>query len=646
MGEDAPTAATTSSRREGNDQATTSQSDPTWADTAVVLIHGMGEHQRRATLRGLVSNLSRVGPVEVGGDYTERSGFGKDLRPVPLRVKAGPELEAAADVYEVYWAPHAAGKTTARSVMSWLLRQTFVPGTALRKPSKKTVYDLGWISVSVLAFLVGLLVLFLTLSELTHQAYCSRRDVSISAEDQIKKCLLYGVDATNLTPTGLDNVANKVTGEVTLAGRQQVGNSFRNLVQGLGESIGRVLSSAGTSAQNLYYNVTGDEKRKDLTLSELAPGAVLGEATQVGAATPLPYLLPLAGLLWLSTMILRRFLELKADRFAKFGWLVMQVAVLVAAIVSIGYKYGMLVSGVIFAILTFIAFQFQGKQVFLVGFELIILLLLVQLIPPILVAFGWVLAIAYVIIQLVRRFVSESLGDVQVYTTLDELSSHFPVREAILTESEKLMQVVDERDYRRVVLIGHSLGSVVAINLLQRLQLRETDLLGRIDSVITLGTALEKVRFFFARKTDPYSADAITMLSYLKAKLKRMRDSAALEESAAVHEALKELDFGVKITGAQDDFGEREHRCWINVWYRNDPVANPITTFGNKDSRNLKWKDVQTDLGELTRDGTRHLVVNLDLGWRAQPVAKFLWPHSDYWTDRRFLRVVERVVFP
>jgi hypothetical protein len=109
-----------------------------WAPQAIVVIHGMGVHQRGTTQRGLVEGLRKGGftPVEDNaGALRERVPFGQPLPPVPIRIRRG---EETTDVYEVYWAPLTSQKTKARSVLGWLLRQTFLPGKALRTPSRKT----------------------------------------------------------------------------------------------------------------------------------------------------------------------------------------------------------------------------------------------------------------------------------------------------------------------------------------------------------------------------------------------------------------------------------------------------------------------------------------------------------------------------
>jgi hypothetical protein len=103
----------------------------------------------------------------------------------------------------------------------------------------------------------------------------------------------------------------------------------------------------------------------------------------------------------------------------------------------------------------------------------LLLLLLLPLSDPVSVALGWIFALTGVGLHYTRRFLTESLGDVQVYVNKDENSRHFAARENVIAAAEQVLGVVADRGYREVVVLGHSLGSVVAYDALARLAERD-----------------------------------------------------------------------------------------------------------------------------------------------------------------------------
>ncbi|MBA2313212.1 MAG: hypothetical protein H0V97_10500, partial [Actinobacteria bacterium] len=249
-----------------------------------------------------------------------------------------------------------------------------------------------------------------------------------------------------------------------------------------------------------------------------------------------------------------------------------------------------------------------GWQMMMLLMLLVFLFLLIQMVAPVMTAFVLILVIVGSLLRTVSRFLAESLGDVQVYSERDENSEHYAAREAVLEEAEKTFALVAERRYVEIVVLGHSLGSVVAFTALDRLRRRVPPLLHHIEAIITFGTALEKVRYFFERRKDPDE-----------------------EASARLVQPAVEI--------AND-------RVWLNLWYANDLVANPITTFQapGADPKGYKFGE-QPRLPELLTEARTHLVVNINFGY---PVARFplVWTHSRYWGDKEAMQLITDVALP
>ncbi len=70
----------------------------------------------------------------------------------------------------------------------------------------------------------------------------------------------------------------------------------------------------------------------------------------------------------------------------------------------------------------------------------------------------------------VSRSIVNYVGDVAIYTTTDIKSKHYEIRSRILTESVQQMELL-LKEYERLVIVAHSLGSVIAFDTLNRVNL-------------------------------------------------------------------------------------------------------------------------------------------------------------------------------
>lgn len=492
-----------------------------WPDRAVVVVHGIGEQRRGSTLEALVRAFRRggAGPPE---PVEDPKPFGESLPKAALRVTRG---NSTADVYEVYWAPHTARKTTSRSVLWWLFRTTFIPGARLKKASPKTWWDVATAVVALTAVTVLLLYALTSLGNLSAQVACQ-------ADPEVK---------CELSPE-----ERKITGpEVTGGWHRQVGAVFSALAE----------------------SVTLTNR----PLAEISPS----HAAEVLNLIPLHY--------WLLMMVV-------AFLLAQFFFRLTQVI-------------GSLVQGR----RQFTANHLNAQLWTLVGL-MIGLGLVVQLLAPVVVAFVLVVVLVTTVLRAGSRFLAESLGDVQVYAERDENGEHFEARERVLQEAEDTFALIAAREYQQIVVIGHSLGAVIAFTALDRLGHRIPELLPRVEAFITFGSALEKVRFFFERRKE---ADA-------KAEDRLVRPAQRIAEG----------------------------KVWLNLWYANDVVANPITTFdsGSARHKNYHHKELPA-LGRLLDEAKRHLVININYGY---PISRLpiVWTHSRYWGDASVVELLTNVALP
>lgn len=162
--------------------------------------------------------------------------------------------------------------------------------------------------------------------------------------------------------------------------------------------------------------------------------------------------------------------------------------------------------------------------------------------------------------------VVDFFGDVVLYASSDQKSKFFPIRQKILEEGvKKVKHILEKLDYNEIVLAGHSLGSVIAYDILDRLNkemnvnasLREHAV--RLKGLVTFGSPLDKIAFFFDEKIDR-SKQGIRYA--IVSQLHGFKRVPAEEEN---------LRNGLK--------AYFEHVKWLNFWTKGDPVCDSLSVY-------------------------------------------------------------------
>jgi hypothetical protein len=123
---------------------------------------------------------------------------------------------------------------------------------------------------------------------------------------------------------------------------------------------------------------------------------------------------------------------------------------------------------------------------------------------------AWPLLIA--VSAFVRKILVQYVGDVAIYVTPYKLDGYFQLRDEIKSCVEKVAHAVyamkrqdgPEPKYDKIYMVGHSLGSVVVYDVLNRLVNddeaagRPLDVVARTPLLLTFGSPLDKTAFLFA----------------------------------------------------------------------------------------------------------------------------------------------------
>lgn len=203
----------------------------------------------------------------------------------------------------------------------------------------------------------------------------------------------------------------------------------------------------------------------------------------------------------------------------------------------------------------------------------------------------------------VRWFLIEFAGDVAIYTSGYKVSAFDQVRSAIRqTVLDAAAPIYAARDgnavdapwlYDHVIIVGHSLGSVIAYDTLNTLIADDLacskglDIVGRTRSLLTFGSPLDKTAFVFSTHST---------------KTHDFREKAAEEIQPLI------LSYAFR------------PQQWVNIWSPMDIISG-----------RLRYYD---DMNKTAGGGRR--VANM---WDKEAWVPFA-AHTEYWQDELFARQV------
>lgn len=216
-------------------------------------------------------------------------------------------------------------------------------------------------------------------------------------------------------------------------------------------------------------------------------------------------------------------------------------------------------------------------------------------------ALGWKSIAALSFSLLLSYVLTKYVADVAVYTSADEKSSNYATRTQILNGSTAALATL-LKQYERVLLAGHSLGSVIAYDTIDELLTSASASgpeheqgislhdLKKLVGLVTFGSPLDKIYYFFRTHVKPDQAIRAQILSMLHAFRKKPsgRDYGKFKFSYSIPEIPLQ---------------------WLNVWSPVDPVS-----------------------------GHLHFYEVTDQEWLMYPIPGLA--HVMYWGDQRFHKLV------
>lgn len=189
---------------------------------------------------------------------------------------------------------------------------------------------------------------------------------------------------------------------------------------------------------------------------------------------------------------------------------------------------------------------------------------------------------AIVMAKLLKPIVVDVIGDVALYTSTDVKSEYFPVRQRILDGAVATIEALfgsTEPVYGRIVVVGHSLGSVVGYDALNRINNRmnagitDRAAASKITGFVTLGSPLDKIAFFFRRRGGKEQTILRQMVGQNVSFRSRDIDDDLSSLQPRLESHIEDL-VGAKLT-------------WLNFWDPKDPISGHLDFYRVDDNWSL-----------------------------------------------------------
>jgi hypothetical protein len=180
------------------------------------------------------------------------------------------------------------------------------------------------------------------------------------------------------------------------------------------------------------------------------------------------------------------------------------------------------------------------------------------------------------------------VADVAVYTNMDAKSKNFAARNAILDGSTAALKaLLSCGQYDRVILAGHSLGSVIAYDTINEILAQSNAgpgpaddrpstvlsdaQIGLLKGLVTFGCPLDKIYYFFrehVKRDQAIRAQVLSMLHSFR-KVSSGRDYG-------------EFTFNYK-------FAQLDDLIWMNAWARMDFVSGRLQFYDVNDRKQFHY---------------------------------------------------------
>jgi hypothetical protein len=168
------------------------------------------------------------------------------------------------------------------------------------------------------------------------------------------------------------------------------------------------------------------------------------------------------------------------------------------------------------------------------------------------------------------KVMAEMMGDVVIYSTADVRSRNYAIRQRLLQGAvEELTSLCRRDEYEQIIVAGHSLGTVIAYDALNRIVVDANAPGGirpehaqKIAGLVTFGSPLDKVAFYFREQAHDEEQVRGQILAHIHGFKSR---PIPRPESAAI----MDTPIQRRLDDAQ----------WLNFYHLQDPVSGHLDAY-------------------------------------------------------------------
>jgi hypothetical protein len=168
------------------------------------------------------------------------------------------------------------------------------------------------------------------------------------------------------------------------------------------------------------------------------------------------------------------------------------------------------------------------------------------------------------------KVMAEMMGDVVIYSTADVRSKSYAIRQRLLQGAvQELTALCRREDYEQIIVAGHSLGSVIAYDALNRIVVdmntpggMRPEQAQKITGLVTFGSPLDKVAFYFreqARDDEQVRQQILVHIHGFKS-----RPIPSVESAFIIDTPIERRLDGVR---------------WLNFYHLQDPVSGHLDAY-------------------------------------------------------------------
>lgn len=173
------------------------------------------------------------------------------------------------------------------------------------------------------------------------------------------------------------------------------------------------------------------------------------------------------------------------------------------------------------------------------------------------------------VLQWVSKKVLELGGDAVIYSTSDVRSRNYETRQRLLDGAiEEIRLLLEDDRYQRIVIAGHSLGSAIAYDALNRMALQMSvpnhdgvrQHAARLAGLVSFGSPLDKIAFFFEERT----ADEKCVQRQILNQLHGYRKVVSAKPEPSIHSPVQPVLDGLR---------------WLNFYHVKDSIGGALDAY-------------------------------------------------------------------